>query len=403
MSYQELIHYLFAMERFSGIRLGLERARAFSEALNHPERAYPTVHVAGSNGKGSTALKIAKALEYSGLKVGLYTSPHLSSFRERIVINGEMISEEEAVLGAQKLFSLGLEATFFELTTFLGFEYFRKEKVDVAVIETGLGGRLDATNVLEKPLVTVITSISLEHTTILGNSLKDIAEEKAGIIKKGVPLIIGPKAALAPILKRAKDLGAAIIQAPKKEGFYDGENSAVASSALEALSSFFSLSQKACSRGLEQRPSCRFEKIGKVILDVAHNEDGFYRLFEALKEYYPHKKIRLVLGMCGDKDIKKCLVMAAAHSSHIHLVKADISRAASTETLAKVLEELEYVDFSSFPSISQGLKEALKQVEGKENEMVVVCGSFYIMAEVREALGLVFSKDSVSASSSFRI
>ena len=183
LSYEETLDRLYALHRTPSRERSLSHARVLDRALGHPSKAYPVIHIAGSNGKGSVATKIAKALELAGYRVGLYTSPHLFCFRERIVIQSEPISKEGVVKGMAALFSLGGDPTFFELTTAFAFEMFRAERVDVAVVEVGMGGRLDATNIVD-PLLTVITSVSCEHTEVLGEEVELIAAEKGGILKR---------------------------------------------------------------------------------------------------------------------------------------------------------------------------------------------------------------------------
>ena len=195
MSYQMLLEKLFQVNLHGGIKLNLNNMQCLQTFFQYPDRNFPSIHVAGTNGKGSVCLKMAKAFEHAGYRVGLYTSPHLSCFRERIQINGQMISEDATCHFLSSIFealhSQDIPATFFEITTCLAFLYFAQEKVDMAVFETGLGGRLDATNVLI-PCLSIITSIALDHTEILGQTCEEIAFEKAGIIKEGIPVVIGP-------------------------------------------------------------------------------------------------------------------------------------------------------------------------------------------------------------------
>ena len=183
MAYLDLIQHLLTVNLEAGIKLGLQNVERLQEILHYPDRSFTSIHVAGTNGKGSVCIKVARALEKAGYRTGLYTSPHISSFRERIRINGKMITEEAVESILPPLFKVieeaGIPATFFEITTFLAFLYFAREKVDFAVLETGLGGRLDATNIVS-PCLSVITSISLDHTEILGGSCEEIAHEKGG-------------------------------------------------------------------------------------------------------------------------------------------------------------------------------------------------------------------------------
>jgi dihydrofolate synthase / folylpolyglutamate synthase len=394
---------LYKTALFHGMQLGLDNARALALALGEPQSAYPCIHVAGSNGKGSVSLKIAKALELSGLKVGLYTSPHLSSFRERMSVNDQLISEEALERGLSKLFALidekGIQATFFEIATLLAFDYFREQLVDVAVIETGLGGRLDATNIIA-PHLCVITSISLDHVNVLGESLELIAAEKAGIIKPGIPVVIGPKARCNAILKRAEEVSAPLVEAPLITGFYDLENSAIAQAALAQLKGHFPISEEALSKAEQLRPSCRFERVGSVILDVAHNVDGFEHLFEALDWHQIDAPLHFVVGLCQDKDVKGCLDLIASRAKHIHLVQSSNPRAQAPEEMAALLEQGGFTRFSYGLSLEEEMKRALA-LATSEGAHLVICGSFYIMHAARKLLGIHTSCDSVDLGEKF--
>ncbi|MBI3236222.1 MAG: hypothetical protein HYZ48_00700 [Chlamydiales bacterium] len=241
MSSSFWIDQLFASKRVEGSkrRSGIFHSHLLAQALGNPHKAYPCIHVAGSNGKGSVSLKIAKALELHGLRVGLYTSPHLIHFSERIRIDSIPIDLRSLEEGLQLLFSieerLKIEATFFDLATQLAFHHFRAMQVDVAVIETGLGGKLDATNILD-PVLSVITSISYEHAEYLGDTLEKIAEEKSGILKQNTPCVVGPYADLEPIRQRAQELKCIYHVAEKGSFFFDEENTQIARLALKVLS-----------------------------------------------------------------------------------------------------------------------------------------------------------------------
>jgi dihydrofolate synthase/folylpolyglutamate synthase len=354
MNYSEKLHRLFNVNFFGGSKLGLANMEKMSAYYGHPERQFRTVHIAGSNGKGSVALKMAKAFEKSGLKTGLYTSPHIATFRERIKINGEMIPEEAVV----RLLEFYGNATFFELTTMLAFRYFEEQKVDIAVIETGLGGRLDATNILQ-PELSIITSISLEHTEILGRTLEEIAREKGGIIKPPIPAVIGPRVP-------------AIFQADRVTGTfhtYDEENSAIAARAL----SYFGIENPDVSA----RPSCRMEIIGRVILDAAHNPDSMKELARALAVKFPGQKFHIVLGMSKSKDISGSICHLLPIANSFYLTEAENGRGENPLALR------EQIPFPSekirFGSLLQALHE-----EGP----ILVTGTFFIMKKARQELGL---------------
>ena len=209
---------LFFLKRPADNINSIGAIRSITPLLGHPEKAFPAIHVTGTNGKGSVSVKIAKALESSGLKVGLYTSPHLISFCERIQVNGVLIPEETARLGLIKLFELGKNLFFFDLATLLAFEYFRDQKVDVAVVEVGIGGRCDSTNIVQ-PILSIITSVASDHEDLLGNTLEEIAYAKAGIIKPGVPVVIGPKADFAIIHQEAAACHSPLYKVERSQAF----------------------------------------------------------------------------------------------------------------------------------------------------------------------------------------
>lgn len=386
-TFNKIIKQLFAMKYSSKPDLAV--MQLLSKAWHYPHLSFNTIHIAGTNGKGSVSLKIAKALELAGYKVGLYTSPHLFSFCERIRIGDEMISEEEVIVGLKRLFSLvyllKVTPSFFELATLLAFDFFRQRKVDVAVIETGLGGRLDATNVIE-PLISIITSISKEHTEILGESVAEIAQEKAGILKPGIPIVLGPHAHHPVIIAKAESVQCPVHVVEGSFPFYDLENKATSLKALKILkTSFSSLSDEAIEQGIQVRPPCRFESFHGAIFDVAHNPDGYKRLMEALTFHFPDKSFRFVIGMCEDKDIRECLKVVVSKACHIHFVAADRPRAASVAVLYAHLKETGSVTCTLAPSIFEGVAGACEQTNAS-NEILVICGSFYIMEEAKQTL-----------------
>lgn len=333
-----------------------EEMKRLDERLGKPHRSYPTIHVGGTNGKGSVALKIAASLYKEGYKVGLYTSPHLEDFRERIQVNFKKIPLKKALPLLEKIYSaIEGEHSFFDLLTALAFLYFQEEKVDYAVIEVGLGGRKDATNVIV-PILSIITSIGWDHQEILGDTLEKIAWEKGGIEKPNVPLIVGPTA--------RKFYPKAILTDPVDHPFYDYENQAVAKKALDLLN--------IAAHGLDLRPPCRFEKVGRAILDVAHNPDGFLKLVAGLQFFFPGEKFDFLVAFSQSKDKLACLKIIAPFARSIIYL----------EGLSPRLEKGEVVR-EEFPSLAiMPLDEALKSAKG----LVVFTGSFYIMKEAREAL-----------------
>lgn len=400
MQYPEALDYLFSAHERRGIKLGLERMWKISSHLGHPEKCFKSIHIAGTNGKGSTTTKIAEALRLVGYKVGLFTSPHISTFRERIQINGFLIEEEAVLFFLRKIRAaeeaMGLHATFFELTTLLAFLYFAEEKVDWAAIETGLGGRLDATNILS-PELSIITSISLDHVEILGRDKETIAKEKAGIIKPLCPIVVGPNVPIDPIQKVAKEKDSPLFKVEGDFATFDEENGAIAKRAL----TYLQVEKNAIEQAMQKRPPCRIEVLTKtahpfpVILDVAHNPDGLSRLFKSLKVLFPNAHFPVILGLSKSKDIAACLKIVAEEAKTIYLVEASSKRAAKTSFLA---EELERLGFSAYRECLS-IQEALTLID----EATLVAGTFFIMAEAREALGLSYPSDPIDLNEPFGI
>ncbi|MDQ5956965.1 MAG: bifunctional folylpolyglutamate synthase/dihydrofolate synthase [Candidatus Rhabdochlamydia sp.] len=383
-NYKRILKQLLAIPPAKEKSCTLENVQSLHKILSCPTSTYPTIHVAGTNGKGSVSMKIAKALECSGYRVGLVTSPHIISPRERICINSELISEEEMVSGVEKLFqvcrNLELKLSFFELMTFLAFDFFCEKRVDIAVVETGLGGRLDATNIL-CPVLTVITSISKEHVQFLGENLEKIAFEKAGILKLRVPVILGPRARFQSIYKHACALKCPVFCVNKVFHFFDEENSEIAKRALEQLKTDFMLTQKSIDQALIFRPSCRFEICGDVIFDVAHNPEAIFYLLQALHYFFPQRRLRFVVGFSKDKDYESCLELIAPVAVHIHLVQGN-DKLMSIEELSFVLKDAPSFFYTCHQSIEEGVKAAFS-FAFQANELTVVCGSFYIMQEAK--------------------
>ncbi len=373
MNFDEVVKLLFS-KRPAENPDSTGAIKSITPLLGHPEKAFPAIHVTGTNGKGSVSHKIARALQSSGLKVGLYTSPHLLSFCERIQVNGILIPEETARLGLLRLFEIGKDLFFFEIATLLAFEYFREQKVDVAIIEVGIGGLHDATNIVH-PILSIIASVACDHEDLLGNTLEKIAYEKAGIIKPGIPVVIGPKADFAVIRDKAAACQSPLYKVESQAGFYDVENTAIARQALKLLP--YPLSEKDIETGLKSRPSCRFEQIGNVIFDVAHNPAGISRLLEAMEFHHPGCPFSVLIGMSKDKDVRKCLSQLAERADHLYLVPSPAFKAIAVEEMCEILRQEGFDRFTAGLSIQESIGLA-------SEELLVVCGSFYIMKEARE-------------------
>lgn len=437
--YEKCVRRLYLTNLFHPVKLGLQNIERLHNALGNPmdDPNLVLVHVAGTNGKGSTSIKIARTLELAGMNVGLFVSPHIASFRERMQVNHELISEQEVEQFLPMIYDIcekeRIPATFFEVTTALAFQFFASRKVNAVVLETGLGGRLDATNVVKRPSVCVITSIGLEHTRILGDTVELIAMEKAGIIKKGAPVVVGPHCPHDTIRKCAAERQASnyytcvdvldkLELARDNSSILDGEyvdydveNAVIARAALKVLEmngnlKDFPLREDLIQKGTQQRPPCRFEelcirgpsrdgKLVKVILDVAHNPDAMKYLVKKIQATYPktQDKIRMVVGFSSDKDLKQCgktLLDFVTDPSRLHLVEAAHPRAAKLEDLLRAEPELRKSNFDEKDrSITKQVQSALHFAE-KNSELLLVCGSVFLMAEAREAIGIDEPRDS---------
>jgi dihydrofolate synthase/folylpolyglutamate synthase len=430
-AYKDAMEYLysfvdFSMQKavtYSPERFKLERMQELVASLGNPQNTYPSIHVAGTKGKGSVCIFCATALKEAGYRVGLYTSPHLDDYAERIQINGEFIPHAHLVEMVEEIkpyVATIPELTTFEITTALAFLYFAKQKVDAAVIEVGLGGRLDATNVVS-PLVSVITSISYDHTLLLGNTLKEIAGEKAGIIKTGVPVVSSPQVEEARVVieQIAQQRGTKLIQVGRdvlyKEishsltgqtisvwsegGFVNSSEitipllgshqAANAATAYASLMVFDQIGQKVDQQALQRGFSKafwpgRFEIVQDdppVILDCAHNRDSALKLGNTLSEYFPGKRVVLVFGASEDKDIDGMLVELMPMVKELIAVKSFHPRAIEPEKLVGMaLAYGHAVDLME--NIPQAIEKALELVDG--DSLVLVTGSIFVVAEARK-------------------
>ncbi len=283
-----------------------QNIKQLCELLGHPEKKFPSIHVAGTNGKGSVATKIAEGLRLAGYKTGLFTSPHIECFNERITINGAEINDQTLESLLSEL--MPYEGSFFEITTAAALAYFAQEEVDYAVVEVGMGGRLDATNVVDS-IVTIITSIALEHTQVLGDTVEAIAKEKAGIRKEGVPMIVGPT---------VPKCIAADYRLDGPFPSFEEENQALATKALELLH----VDKRLIEEAIQKRAPFRMEIISEspfIVLDVSHNPAAFAKLFEAL----PRQQYHVVLALAEDKDKEGCLEVIRPFAKSIEFIKIE--------------------------------------------------------------------------------
>ena len=377
-------------------RSDLSRMQDFCNYLGNPEKKIKSVHVAGTNGKGSTSHMIASVLQESGFKVGLYTSPHLKDFRERIKISGSLILKEYIVdfVSKHKPYFLDHSLSFFEMTVGLAFCYFEESQVDVAVVEVGMGGRLDGTNLLT-PEVSVITNIGLDHMQFLGNNLAEIAAEKAGIIKEGISVVIGEThpETKAVFEKVAKQLNAPISFADQEQienhesdlkGSYQLNNIKTAVIALETLKSFEiktdkirqGLSKVILNTGLQGR----WQVLGdapKVIADVAHNKEGLKYVIPQISTT-PHDNLHLVLGFVNDKSVAEILSLFPT-TAYYYLTQPEVPRAFPLENLALIATNLK-LNFQSYYSVKEALFNA--KANAKPEDLIYVGGSTFVVAEI---------------------
>lgn len=428
MNYQETLDYLYSyLPMFQRIGAAAYKEDIYNtvelmKALGNPEKKFKSIHVAGTNGKGSSSHLIASILREKGLKVGLHTSPHLKDFRERIKIDNQMCEEDFVVKFVEDNKELieRIKPSFFETAVAMAFTYFAQENVDVAIIEVGMGGRLDSTNIIN-PLACLITNISFDHTQFLGNSLEAIAEEKAGIIKQNTPVVISQtqketqnvfsakaNEKNSPIcfadsylscenvnhsqgllkmdiykngVERIKNLQSSL------SGYYQQKNILGVVALIDTLNQYhnFNISDEEIKQGIENLSS-NFPIAGRwqilcnkplTICDTGHNEDGLKYVIEQIKNT-PHEKLRFVLAMVNDKDVNKVLSMLDKDAEY-YLSQAKIPRALPVDELAEKAQQAG-LSFTQYETISQALAKA--QEEAEENDLVFVGGSTFTVAEV---------------------
>lgn len=430
MTYKETLDYLYAtLPMFSRIgdaafKKDLTNTLQLCEALGNPHKKFKSVHVAGTNGKGSVSHMLAAVLQTAGYKTGLYTSPHLKDFRERIKVNGEMCDENFVVRFVEKVTPLieKIQPSFFEITVAMAFTYFAEQSVDVAVVEVGLGGRLDSTNVIT-PELCVITNIGWDHMNMLGDSLEKIAYEKAGIIKENVPVVVGETLPeTKPVFEKvASEKKAALIFATDRRyvadwdyaqhylnvtvvekeidkhityrldlsGIYQRKNLITVLEAIHRLlAKGFSISDEQVRKGLSQTKKLtglhgRWELIHQtpsVVLDVAHNIDGMKQLVEQI-EISTYNDLHIIIGMVKDKEIEKILAQLPKFATY-YFTKAQIPRALPPTELALKAARLE-LNGNIYNDVNAALKEALQHAN--EDDLIIVCGSVFLVGEVNIA------------------
>ena len=409
MTYPEILEHIFnSFPMYHRIgsaayKEGLENIEQLAAMAGNPERRFKAIHIAGTNGKGSVAHLLASYCQELGLKTGLFTSPHLIDYRERIKINGIMISEQKVVdffaQYQQKIEKIS--PSFFEMTTILAFDYFANEKVDIAIIEVGLGGRLDATNILP-PILSVITNISLDHTKLLGNTLPEIAYEKAGIIKENTPVVIGEfHPETFPVFEkiaRQKNAPLFLVEGYTGElafgGIYQQKNIGTFLKCLEVINdemekaesrkkkekNSYSLIDKAIKNITQNTGfSGRWQIVSEkplAICDVAHNPAGIELVMKEL-EVLPHIRLHIILGFVNDKDIDEIIPLLPKNATY-YACQAQIERALPAEELFNKLNQANLNVFK-LPKLLETYQQAMKNAH--ENDIIFIGGSFFVVGE----------------------
>ncbi len=420
MNYEQTIDYLYnaapAFEKVGAgaYKEGLYNTHALDDHFGHPHKSYKTIHIAGTNGKGSCSHTLAAILQSTGYKVGLYTSPHLVDFRERIRVNGECISKERVVkfVEEERSFFEPLHPSFFELTTALAFKYFEEQSVDIAVIEVGLGGRLDCTNIIT-PLLSVITNISFDHTQFLGNTLALIAGEKAGIIKPGVPCVVGEYTSeTRPVFERkANECGSPIVFAEDNrmtndadfelKGYYQGKNKNTILNAISVLRNILCIDDNAVKHGMENVCELtglagRWQTLATkplVICDTGHNLAGWEYLSSQITDTADRLKssaeaerkqsvTRIVFGMVDDKDIKAVMELLPKDAVY-YFCQATTHRAIKAKDVFGMAQEVG-LHGTYHSSVGQAYRKALS--ESAPTDFLFVGGSSYVVADLLSSL-----------------
>jgi dihydrofolate synthase/folylpolyglutamate synthase len=431
MTYQETLHYLYTCAPMfqqvgsSAYKEGLDNTLTLDAHFGHPHRSFRSVHIAGTNGKGSCSHTLAAILQKAGYKVGLYTSPHLRDFRERIRINGVPVDEQYVIdfVAKEKSFFEPLHPSFFELTTAMAFKYFAEQHIDVAVVEVGLGGRLDCTNII-RPDLCIITNISFDHMQFLGNTLAAIASEKAGIIKKDVPVVIGETTPeTRPVfLAKAAEVHSPIVFAEEERpllyiagaaegieymtspygslhgelgGLYQLKNTNTLLSALPLLiKTGYHITEEAVRAGFAQVCELtglegrwqRLQSHPTMICDTGHNVGGISYIVEQLKLQH-YRKLHIVFGMVNDKDISGVLALLPREAQY-YFTRAVVKRALPEDELMRLAHQAG-LQGKSYPDVPTAVRAAQKN--SLPEDFIYVGGSSYIVSDLltsREALNL---------------
>lgn len=427
LTYQQAILKIKNLEKF-GSKPGLERVRKLLELIGNPQKNLKFIHVAGTNGKGSVCFMLASILKECGYKTGLFISPSIMDFRERISINGEMIPKNDVCQILEKLEKFSKDflkdpLTEFEVTTVMAFEYFSRKNCDVVVLETGMGGRLDATNVIDAPLCSVITTISLDHTSLLGKSIQEIATEKLGIVKPNSCLVLGAgiDASVFEMAKNVcKNSNSNLVLADssivgdfkfaglnKSEFIYDKikmqvslvgshqrNNVCTVLSVLNALNKTFNIINIKIKAGFEKvKIPCRIEILSNsplVILDASHNPESIQALANFIQKNLKNKKLTALFGMFSDKDVDTSLKIIGNYFEKMIVVKSNNPRAMEVESLKKIADKYNK-HVLAYENFEEGLKFAVSSLS--ESDGLIIFGSFTVVSSAKK---LFFSIDNFS-------
>jgi dihydrofolate synthase/folylpolyglutamate synthase len=432
VSYNDSINYLYSLQKY-GIKLGLEKPKEILSLLGNPHESFSSIHVAGTNGKGSVSAMIASIFTAYGFKVGLFTSPHLVSFTERIRVNNEQISECEVISLTEEIrtqisnFKYQIQnPTFFEFVTAMAFLYFSRKNVDLAVIETGMGGRLDATNIIN-PKISVITKISYDHKEFLGNTIEKIAYEKAGIIKEGIPVVSAdqePEAERVLIETAKKRSSSFFIYGKDFTGEINNSNiyglsfnyrdkrisikdiycplpgrhqlinaSVSIKAASEVIRSLGKkIDERLIKKGIENTKwRGRLEIVKKdplIIVDGAHNPNAAETLSDFIKDYLRDYKLTLIIGVMADKDVEGIIKPLLPHASKIIFTSPEYERALNPQKLSQIASAMGYPSLVA-KSIKESLEIAMdkKQMVNDKKQVILITGSFYTVGEALEKMG----------------
>ena len=404
MNYQETLDWMFSQlpmyqnQGKTAFKKDLTNSSLLSEHLNFPEKKFTSIHVAGTNGKGSTSHMIASILQEAGYKVGLYTSPHLKDFRERIKINGQPISESEVVdfISTNASFFDNNKLSFFEMTVGLAFESFARHEVDIAIIEVGLGGRLDSTNIIT-PVVSVITNIGLDHTQMLGNTLSEIAFEKAGIIKKNIPVVIGEyqEEIHSVFYQKAIDMRSDLFLADQNvtdeflsdlKGIYQSKNCKTAVQSIKVIQGLgFSITDAQIKKGLlnvvkNTGLMGRWQILNTrplTICDTAHNQEGLNYVMKQLLSL-EYNSLHIVLGVVNDKDLDLILPLFPKEATY-YFCRPNIPRGLDAQVLMNASFEYNLIG-NAYSSVDEAFNEAKESA--LSSDLIFIGGSTFVVAEI---------------------